>query len=123
LVIYYHTSRYIFAVANGYIASIQEVDGSECPVSLVGAKLLGGLNDRLEPLSASQLGRGCRLKFDMGSVCFITDHVVDVETVASLSIPPSPPLDSAVPPESFRIRDPVPTVPEILNWGEKPKPK
>ena len=112
MVIYYHTGCYIFAVANDRIASILGVYGGECPVSLVGAKLLGVMNDKLEAVTVERIGPGHRLKFELGGVGFITDRITKIETVGSLSIPPAP--RESVIPDTIKIRDPIPTLPEIL---------
>ena len=112
MVNYYHTSKYVFAVANGYIASVTGSDGSECPVSLVGAKLLGGLDEHLELVETEAVTVGHRLKFELGNVGLISDRISKIEDVSSFSIPPTPPADQM--PESIRIRDPIPTLPEIL---------
>lgn len=111
MVIYYHTSHYVFAVANDRIASVVGSAGEECPVSLIGAKLLGALDENLEPIPPGHVRPGQRLKFELGSVGFITDSITRIESVSSLSVPPAP--RESAPPETVRIRDPIPTVPEI----------
>lgn len=112
MVVYYHTSRYIYAVANGYVASIKGVDGSDCPVSLVGAKLLHGLDEQLAPVATAEVALGQRLKFELNDVGLISDRVILIQPVASLSIPPT--ARPSYPPESYRVRDPIPTVPEVI---------
>ncbi len=111
MVNYYHTSKYLFAVANGRISSVIGVDGGECPVNVIGAKLIGVVDDHLKLLENAEISLGLRLKFDLGGGCLITDRIILIESVNSFSIPPAP--RQSLPPESGG-RVLAVTLPEIL---------
>jgi hypothetical protein len=104
LVTYYYTDRHIFAVANGLLASVLGFERDECPVSLIGSKLVCGMADDLEPVPLDKLEPGHRLKFGFGDSCLITDTIIRIETARSLSVPPD---------SDFAGRPSIPTLPEI----------
>jgi len=110
---HYHTASYIFAVANGYCKAVYSRDGKECPLSLVGAKLVGVAEQMFcgEIVPEGSIKAGQRLKFEVGSACLMTDRLVLVENVNSLSLPPVPRI-STVPGSDPRLQ--IPTLPEIF---------
>lgn len=119
MVNYFHTATYIYAVTNGYCSRVFHADGEELGHSIVGARLHGGLtrlfdeeglklDDDVVPIKCIKVGM--YLKFGNGERILITEAVKFFEDVGSLSIPPKP----LMPPETITIRDPIPTIPEIL---------
>lgn len=119
MVVYYHTNAYIYAVTNGYCSSVMLPDGDDYQTGLVGERLLGGVTDCLGQtiVSADHIQVGMRLKFELRCAALITDVIERIETVSSLSIPPVSRISRL--PETVALRDPIPTLPEILgkDWG------
>ncbi|MBI5654034.1 hypothetical protein HZC53_00025 [Candidatus Uhrbacteria bacterium] len=114
MVYYFHTLTYIYAVTNGYCSQVFHADGDELSTGIVGSMLLGGLKSPFDKdvLPFDRIEIGMYLKFGNKDNGLVSDAIQRIEEVGSLSIPPRP-RESQLP-ETIKIRDPVPTVPEIL---------
>lgn len=114
MAIYYHTRTLIFAVANGYCSDVLDRGHDKMGTNLVGSRLLGGatspLDEELVPEADIRVGH--RLKFEVGTAAFISEPIELVETVETLSIPPT--KMPSFPPEQGSFREPLATIPEII---------
>jgi hypothetical protein len=118
MVIYYHTRRHIFAVTNGFCSAVVDLQGQSVFTNLVGSKLLACVSADMRDESAPEMAAaGMLLMFAIGSSTMTTDQITKVETVTSLSIPPSP---RSIPPESRRDDQPRATLPEIIIMPKTP---
>lgn len=115
MVTYYHTAKYIYAVANGYCGAVfdkeyGELEEHKLLVKPVIGAVVGNDYQTLISLAevASRLNGTCRLCFQLGAAVLHTDFVLRVEAKDSLSIPPSlRPMQSIIPDagESMRFPD------------------
>lgn len=112
MVIYFHTRRHIFVVANGFCSAVVDTCGEKVFCNLVGSKLLAGVtSDLRDELAPESITAGMLLKFAVGPSNIMTDQILMVEIVESLSIPPSHHFG---PPESGKEGQPRVTLPEII---------
>jgi len=119
MVIYYHTRRHIFAVTNGFCSAVVDLQGQSVFTNLVGSKLLACVSADMRDESApEQATTGMLLKFSISSSTMTTDQITKVESVPSLSIPPS---HQSFPPESGTDGHVRVTLPEIIVMPKAPK--
>ncbi|HWQ99552.1 MAG TPA: hypothetical protein VN397_01745 [Candidatus Methylomirabilis sp.] len=123
MITYYHTASYIYAVTNGYcsavmdtaFATICEHNLGACPVD---GAIAGNDLDTVIPIGevVQRLDGTCRIRFKLGNVILLSDLITRVESVSSLSVPPSyRPKQSTIPeaPRSLRI----PWIPRLPTIG------
>lgn len=114
MAVYYHARSLIFAVANDYCSDVLDRGHDKMGTNLVGSRLLGEvaspLDEEVIPIQDIKIGH--RLKFEVGTACFISEVVELVESVQSLSMPPA--KMPSFPPEPGSFREPIATIPEII---------
>ncbi len=113
MITYFHTFSYIYAVSNGYCSAVMDtalalIQGHKLEACPVAGAVAGNDLDTVIPIEevARRVDGTCRIRFKLGSAVLHSDLVTRVESVMSLSVPPSyRPKQSTIPeaPESISV--------------------